>query len=119
MRNRKPTNPVDGYIESLAPEKQELAREVRRVVAACAGHLEETVREERACYFFYGPVCYFAPSRGGNHFGFFLGRELMDPEARLESRNAQYPHIKVRSLADIDAAYFSQLVRETVQLNRR
>ncbi|WP_162056116.1 DUF1801 domain-containing protein [Pontibacter pamirensis] len=119
MRSRKPTNLVDEYIESFAPEKQELAREVRRIVAASAGHLEETVREERACYFFYGPVCYFAPSRGGIHFGFFRGKELKDPEGRLESRNGQYRHIKVRSLAEIDEVYFGRLVREAVQLNRR
>ena len=118
MRRRTPTNPVEEYIESLAPEKQELAREVRRVISASAAHLEETVRWESACYFFYGPVCYFAPSRGGIHFGFFRGEELKDPEGRLVSRNGKYLHIKVRSLADIDEAYFGALVREAVQLNR-
>ena len=65
MRSRTPTNPVGEYIESLAPDKQELAKEVRRIVSASAAHLEGTVREGRACYFFYGPVCFFAPSRGG------------------------------------------------------
>ena len=118
MRSRKPINPVGEYIESLAPEKQELAREVHRIVSASAVQLEVSVREGCACYFFYGPVCYFAPSRGGIHFGFFRGKELKDPKRRLESRNGQYPHIKVRSLADIDAAYFGDMVREAVQLNR-
>lgn len=119
MRSRTPINPLEKYIESLAPEKQELAREVRRIVAATVAHLEETVRWESACYFFYGPVCYFSPSRSGIHFGFFRGEELKDPEGRLESRSGQHPHIKVRYLADIDAAYFGALVREAVQLNKR
>ena len=118
MRRRITTSPVDEYIESLAPEKQELAREVRSIVAASVAHLQEAVRWESACYFFYGPVCYFAPSRGGIHFGFFRGKELTDPKHRLVSRNGRHPHIKVRSLVDIDEHYFGDLVREAVLLNR-
>ncbi|RDV11320.1 DUF1801 domain-containing protein [Pontibacter diazotrophicus] len=118
MRRRTPTNPVDQYIASLAPEKQELAKEVRRIVAASVAHLQETVRWDCACYFFHGPVCYFAPSRGGIHFGFFRGRELSDPKRRLMSRNSLYLHIKVRSLQDIDEKYFGDLVRQAVLLNR-
>lgn len=118
MRRRTPINQVDEYIKSLAPEKQELAKEVRRIVIASVAHLQEAVRWEIACYFFHGPVCYFAPSRGGIHFGFFRGKELSDPKRRLMSRNSQHPHIKVRSLQDIDEQYFGNLVREAVLLNR-
>lgn len=118
MRSRTTTNQVDEYIESLAPEKQELAKQVRRIVAASVAHLEETLRWDCACYFFYGPVCYFSSSRSGIHFGFFRGKELTDPKRRLVSRNGQYPHVKVRSLADIDEAYFGELIREAVQLNQ-
>lgn len=118
MKRRTHTTPVDEYIESLAPEKKELARVVRRIVAASAAHLEEAMRWDRACYFFYGPVCYIALSRSGIHFGFFRGKELTDPKRRLVSRNGHYPHIKVRSLEDIDERYFGDLVREAVLLNR-
>lgn len=117
MKRRTPTNPVDEYVGSLAPGKQELAKEVRRIVAASVAHLQEAVRWESACYFFHGPVCYFAPSRGGIHFGFFRGEELSDPMRRLVSRNGKYPHIKVRSLQDIDEIYFGDLVRQAVLLN--
>ena len=118
MRSRATTNQVDEYIQSLAPEKQQLALEVRRIVNASAAHLEESVRWDCACYFFYGPVCYFASSRSGIHFGFFRGKELSDPQRRLVSRNGQHPHIKLRTLQDIDEAYFQDLVREAVQLNQ-
>ena len=118
MRSKTTTNLVDEYIESLAPEKQELAQEVRRIITASVAHLEEAVRWECACYFFYGPVCYIVSSRSGIHFGFFRGKELSDPKRRLVSRNGQHPHIKVRSLQDIDEAYFGDLIREAVVLNR-
>ena len=119
MRSRTTTNQVDEYIETLTPEKQQLAKEVRRIVTASVAHLEEAVRWECPCYFFYGPVCYFASSRSGIHFGFFRGKELSDPNKRLVSRNGQHPHIKVRSLDDIDEEYFSNLVREAVLMNRK
>ena len=118
MRSRATANQVDDYLEKLAPEKQVLAQEVRRIVKNTVAHLEESVRWDCACYFFYGPVCYFASSRSGIHFGFFRGKELSDPERRLVSRNGQYMHIKIRSLEDIDENYFADMVREAVQLNQ-
>ncbi|MFD3001810.1 DUF1801 domain-containing protein [Pontibacter toksunensis] len=118
MRRSTSSRQVDEYVASLAPEKQELAREVRRIVADSAAHLQETIRWESACYFFRGPVCYFAPSRGGIHFGFFRGKELSDPKRRLVTRNGKHPHIKVRSLQDIDEGYFVGLIREAVLLNQ-
>lgn len=118
MRSKTTTNQVDEYIEKLAPEKRLLAQEVRRIINSAASHLEECVRWDSACYFFYGPVCYVASSRSGIHFGFFRGKELSDPHRRLVSRNGQNPHVKVRSIADIDEMYFTDLVREAVHLNQ-
>jgi hypothetical protein len=118
MRSKISTNHVDEYIDKLTPEKQQLAQAVRRIISQTAAHLEECVRWENPCYFFYGPVCYFASSRSGLHFGFFRGKELSDPERRLVSRNGQLPHIKLRTLDDIDEAYFTDLVRQAVQLNQ-
>jgi len=118
MRSKATTNQVDEYLEKLAPEKQHLAQEVRRIIQSSVAHLEECVRWNSACYFFYGPVCYFASSRSGIHFGFFRGKELADPAKRLVSRNGQMPHIKIRSLEDIDESYFADMVREAVHLNQ-
>lgn len=118
MRSKTTTNQVDEYVETLSPEKRLLAQEVRRIINSSVAHLEECVRWDCACYFFYGPVCYFASSRSGIHFGFFRGKELADPNRRLVSRNGQNPHVKIRTLEDIDEAYFADLVREAVLLNQ-
>ncbi|MCX2741062.1 DUF1801 domain-containing protein [Pontibacter anaerobius] len=118
MRSKTTTNQVDEYVDKLSPEKQLLAQEVRRIINASVAHLEECVRWDCACYFFYGPVCYFASSRSGIHLGFFRGKELADPHRRLVSRNGQYPHVKIRTIADIDETYFADLVREAVLLNQ-
>ncbi|WP_242928662.1 DUF1801 domain-containing protein [Pontibacter vulgaris] len=118
MRSKPTTNQVDEYLDHLPPEKQVLAQEIRRIIHEAVAHLEECVRWDYPCYFFYGPVCYFAASRSGMHFGFFRGKELSDPAKRLVSRNGQMPHIKVRSLEDIDELYFGDLIREAVHLNQ-
>ncbi|RIJ34442.1 DUF1801 domain-containing protein [Pontibacter oryzae] len=118
MRSRTTTNQVDEYVERLSPEKQLLAQEIRRIINSSVAHLEECVRWDCACYFFYGPVCYFASSRSGIHFGFFRGKELSDPHRRLVSRNGQHLHVKIRSLEDIDEEYFGDLIREAVHLNQ-
>jgi hypothetical protein len=118
MRSRTSTNQVDEYLDNLTPEKRLLAHEVRRIIHSSVAHLEECVRWDCACYFFYGPVCYFMSSRSGIHFGFFRGKELNDPSKRLVSRNGQNPHIKIRTIADIDEDYFGDLVREAVLLNQ-
>ncbi|WP_347158963.1 DUF1801 domain-containing protein [Pontibacter chitinilyticus] len=118
MRSKATANQVDEYLRHLAPEKQPLAQEVRRIIKSAVAHLEENIRWDKACYFFYGPVCYFSPSRSGIHLGFFRGKELHDPSRRLVSRNGQTPHIKIRTLDDIDEEYFADLVREAVHLNQ-
>ena len=118
MRTRSTTNQVDEYIEKLSPEKVLLAQEIRRIINASVAHLEECVRWDSPCYFFYGPVCYFTSSRSGLHFGFFRGKELSDPGRRLVSRNGQPYHVKIRSLEDIDELYFGELIREAVLLNQ-
>lgn len=118
MRSRTTLNQVDEYLEKLTTEKQLLAQEVRRIIHSSVAHLEECVRWDSPCYFFYGPVCYFASSRNGIHFGFFRGNELTDPAKKLVSRNGQLPHIKVRSMEDIDEVYFIDLIKEAVHLNQ-
>ena len=118
MRTKATTNQVDEYIEKLNPEKVHLAQEIRRIIQASVSHLEECVRWDYPCYFFYGPVCYFASSRSGIHFGFFRGKELSDPARKLVSRNGQHLHIKIRTLDDIDETYFGELIREAVLLNQ-
>ena len=118
MRSKISINQVDEYIDKLPPEKQQLAQAVRQIINQTAAHLEECVRWESPCYFFYGPVWYFASSRSGLHFGFFRGKELSDTNNRLVSRNGQLPHIKLRTLEDIDKEYFSELVRQAVHLNQ-
>ncbi|WP_242920213.1 DUF1801 domain-containing protein [Pontibacter liquoris] len=118
MRSKATANQVDDYLEKLTPEKRLLAQEVRRIIHGAVAHLEECVRWDSACYFFYGPVCYFASSRSGIHFGFFRGKELSDSARRLVSRNGQTPHIKIRTLEDINEGYFADLVREAVLLNQ-
>ncbi|MFD2245548.1 DUF1801 domain-containing protein [Pontibacter ruber] len=118
MKSKTAFNQVDEYLEKLPHEKQVLAQAVRRIIHNTVAHLEECVRWDIPCYFFYGPVCYFASSRSGIHFGFFRGKELADPARRLVSRNGQMPHIKVRSLEDIDELYFADLIRDAVSLNQ-
>ncbi|QCR23144.1 DUF1801 domain-containing protein [Pontibacter sp. SGAir0037] len=118
MRSKTTVNQVDEYLEKLTPEKLLLAQELRRIITSTAAHLEECVRWDSPCYFFYGPVCYFASSRSGLHFGFFRGKELDDPEKRLVSRNGQMLHVKVRSMDDINEAYFVELIKQAVHLNQ-
>lgn len=118
MRTKATTNQVDEYIEKLSAEKVALAQEIRRIIQGSVAHLEECVRWDNPCYFFYGPVCYFSSSRSGIHFGFFRGKELSDPARRLVSRNGQPYHIKIRTTDDIDEAYFAELIREAVLLNQ-
>ena len=118
MRTKTTPNQVDHYLDSLQPDKQTLAIEVRRIIQSAVPHLEETFRWDNPCYFFYGPVCYFASSRNCLHLGFFRGAELADPAKRLVSRNGGYPHIILRSPEDIDPDYFEELIRQAVALNQ-
>ena len=91
MGSKAQTSQIDAYIAALAPGKRALAKEVRRIVTASALHLQEAVRWESACFFFHGPVCYIAASRGCIHLGFFRGRELADPERRKRYRGPVTP----------------------------
>ncbi|MFT2009370.1 DUF1801 domain-containing protein [Pontibacter sp. 13R65] len=118
MRTKTTPNQVDIYLNTLPPDKQRLAVELRRIIQHAVPHLEENFRWDNPCYFFYGPVCYFASSRSCLHLGFFKGEELPDPAKRLVTRNGSYPHIILRTLDDIDQAYFDELIKQAVALNQ-
>ncbi|TXK51877.1 DUF1801 domain-containing protein [Pontibacter qinzhouensis] len=118
MRTKTTPNQVDHYLDTLQADKLPLAIKLRNIIQNAVPHLEETFRWDNPCYFFYGPVCYFASSRNCLHLGFFRGEELDDPAKRLVSRKGGYPHIILRTEEDIDQPYFEDLIRQAVTLNQ-
>ena len=107
----------DELMQDTASAMRPVARALRALVFATDPHTTEVVRlGDRAATYGVGPrkmkegYVYVLPYKDYVNFGFFSGASLPDPDGRLEGTGAKMRHIKVRSLAAIDAGLTALLV---------
>jgi hypothetical protein len=64
------------------------------------------------------PVCLLKAYKSYVTFGFWRGRELDDPTGRMQTASGM-AHVKLRTVADIDAALFAAWLKQAGELERR
>jgi hypothetical protein len=62
------------------------------------------------------PVCFVKAYAGHVTFGFWRGQALSDPSGRLEPGAREMASIKLRSVADVDRALLTDLLRQATSL---
>jgi hypothetical protein len=66
----------------------------------------------------HGPFAYIKAFPRSVNFGFWRGIEIDAGRGRLESSGTRMGHVKLHSVADIDARLLSEYVKQAVELNR-
>ncbi len=119
-RKMKAYATYDLWLEDQTPAHQKLIGVLRKLVKKAAPELTEAVKWGNGCH--VGPewpAIYLYADVDHLQFGFLAGVKLDDPKNLLQGNGSFVRHIKVRSPKDIDASYFSRLVRQAAKINAR
>ena len=110
---------TDSWLAALEAPLRPVAEALRHlIIEACPG-LAEAIKWGNPVFEQDGKVCYLAATRAYVSLGFFNGAVLSDPEGILEGTGKKMRHVKVRTMRDIRDDWFSEWVRESVELNRQ
>jgi hypothetical protein len=115
-RKMKAYATFDLYLADQSPENRKIIRALRRFVRRVAPKLQESVKWGNGCWLKgKAPVAYVYSADGYVQLGFFRGASLADPRGLLEGKGEYVRHVKVRKVADIDAAAFGALLRQAAR----
>lgn len=113
------TRGVDEYIEGIDGSLRPVAEEVRRIILDELPDSDEAIKWSRPTYRVAGKhVAYLIATKKYVSFGLTQGRELHDPDGRLEGGGQQMAHVKLASLDDIDEDRFRRWLRQAAELVR-
>lgn len=115
---------VDQFLADYPAEVQAIARRLRSLVlGALPQAVEQVDRPARMLAYgrdttYKGLVCVIMPQKGYVNLGFARGTTLPDPDGLLEGTGKRARHVKVRSLAQAEAASLRELVAAAVQAHQ-
>ena len=103
----------DLYLADQRPKHRTIIQALRKLVQRVAPKLEESVKWGNGCWLNgKAPVAYVYTAPDYVQLGFFRGATLDDPKDLLEGNGQYVRHVKVRTVADIDARAFAALLRQ-------
>jgi hypothetical protein len=100
----RPVSKADGFFRKLPAKIRPVAEALRKVVLETADGIREDLRWGRPWYSAAAGVCSIAAAKGHVSLGFARGRELADPEKRLEGTGKEMRHVKITNTGEIDDA---------------
>jgi hypothetical protein len=100
----RPVSKADGFFRKLPAKTRPVAEALRKVVLETAVGVREDLKWGRPWYSARAGVCYIAAAKGHVSLGFDRGRELADPEQRLEGTGTEMRHVKITNTGGIDVA---------------
>jgi hypothetical protein len=108
---------VDDYIANIDPGLRPVAEEVRRIILDELPDSEEAIKWSQPTYRVAGKhVAYLKATKKHVSFGLTQGRQLDDPQGRLEGGGQQMAHVKLTGLDEIDEDLFRGWLREAAKL---
>lgn len=104
---------VDAYIAALPEPLGAVATAARQAIDAAFADGSAAIKWAHPTWSLgKDPVCYLKAASRHVTFGFWRGATIADASGRLESAGERMAHVKLRSLADIDAALFADWLRQ-------
>lgn len=102
---------VSGYIAQAPEEQRKIMEAVRRLVHAHVKGAREEFKWSRPIFATTKDFAYLRTSKAYVTFGFYQAGPLDDPDGRLEGTGKNMRHIKLRTLADVDAALLKKWLK--------
>lgn len=103
----------DLYLADQSPKNQKIISELRNLVKWTTPKLRESVKWGNGCWVGEKwPVAYVYSADDYVQLGFMAGWLLKDQKGLLEGAGKYVRYVKVRSLKDIDARAFADLLKQ-------
>ncbi|HEX2028065.1 MAG TPA: DUF1801 domain-containing protein [Nitriliruptorales bacterium] len=110
---------VDEYIAGIDESLRPVAEEVRRIIVDELPDSDEAIKWSQPTYRVAGKhVAYLKATKKHLSFGLTQGRQLDDPDGRLQGGGQQMAHVKLTTLDDIDEDQFRDWLRQAAELAR-
>lgn len=110
----------DAWKKAQKASAQLLIRALRKLVNDCGLPLEETVKWGNGAWTKKDlAILYIHVLSRGVQLGFFAGSKVADPKEVLEGKGKFVRFITIRSKTDIDAKYFTALIKKASKIKYR
>ena len=110
---------VTDYVAGLPSPRKEICRALRELILGNFPELREDFKYNFPAYM-YGTkrVCSIGGFRGHANLELDFGAHVKDSKGRVEGVGKNIRHIKIRSLDEIDADHFVDLLRQNLDYFR-
>ena len=112
------TKTVDEYVAGLAGWQAEAVTAIRQLVREAAPKATEAYKWAQPVYEANGPFAWIKAYKSYINFGFWRGAQLTDPKGLLLGDGDRMRHVKITSLADVNAPALKRFVKEAVKLKQ-
>ncbi len=102
---------VSGYIAQAPDEQRKIMEAVRKLVHATVKDVREEFKWGRPIFTSTRDFAYFKTAKAHVTLGFTQASKLNDPDGRLEGTGKNMGHIKLRTMADVDAALLKKWLK--------
>jgi hypothetical protein len=106
------------YIASRPSPQKEICQALRRLIFENFPRMSEEFKWGYPAYYHNGKrICILGGFKNHANIELFYGAHLKDIQGRIEGAGKHTRHIKLRSLEEVDAAYFVDLLRQSIALS--
>jgi hypothetical protein len=114
-----PNATVTAYIARQPSPQAQICRSLRQLITDRFPHMTEEYKWRFPAYYSDGKrICLASAFTRHVTLELFYGAQLDDSLGRVEGVGKMTRHIKLRSLADVDADYLADLLRQSIELSR-
>jgi hypothetical protein len=107
------------YLKALASPQKEICLALRKLILDNFPKMKEEYKWRYPAYYYEGKrICIIGGFKAHANIELFYGARLDDPKARVEGKGKRTRHIKLKTLDDIDNAYFIDLIRQSIELSQ-
>lgn len=102
---------VTDYIEQASTEQRLIMEALRKLIHSTVKDVREEYKWSRPIFATAKDFAYFKTAKTHVTFGFSQASKLDDPDGRLEGTGKDMRHIKLRTMADVDAALLKKWLK--------
>jgi hypothetical protein len=108
---------IEAYAAKFDDWRGEVLDRLRALIASVVPTANASIKWAQPVFEHNGPFAFLRAHTKHVNLGFWRGKELDDPDGRLESGGDRMAHVKIGGVDDIDESRFAAWVRQAVALN--
>jgi hypothetical protein len=107
------------YIAALPSPQKEICQLLRELILSNFPQMKEEYKWNFPAYYYNGKrICITGGFKKHANIELFYGSSLQDAQGRISGLGKRTRHIKFKSLAEIDASYLVDLIKQSIKLSK-